>query len=66
MKKRNKLISAILVGALTATLFSSVAQAGEDHIKVGGLFAQCAFADNSAVTCQEADTHARRNDFGES
>ena len=49
MKKRNKLISAILVGALTATLFSSVAQAGEDHIKVGGLFALTGWFDSYDV-----------------
>ena len=49
MKKRNKLISAILVCALTATLFSSVAQAGEDHIKVGGLFALTGWFDSYDV-----------------
>ncbi|MCR4751703.1 MAG: ABC transporter substrate-binding protein, partial [Eubacterium sp.] len=49
MKRKNKFICAILVGALTTTLFAGTAQAGEDHIKVGGLFALTGWFDSYDV-----------------
>ncbi len=49
MKKRNKLICAILISALTTALFGSTVQAGEDHIKVGGVFALTGWFDSYDV-----------------
>lgn len=49
MKRKNKLICAILISALTTTLFAGTAQAGEDHIKVGGLFALTGWFDSYDV-----------------
>ena len=49
MKRRNRLFCAILIGALAATLFAGIAHAGEDHIKVGGLFALTGWFDSYDV-----------------
>ena len=49
MKKRSRFFCAILIGALTATLFAGIAHAGEDHIKVGGLFALTGWFDSYDV-----------------
>jgi len=49
MKRRNRFLSAIVIGALAATLFAGIAHAGEDHIKVGGLFALTGWFDSYDV-----------------
>ena len=49
MKKRNKFLAAILIGALAVTMFTGFAHAGEDHIKVGGLFALTGWFDSYDV-----------------
>ena len=49
MKRRNRFLSAIVIGALAATLFAGIANAGEDHIKVGGLFALTGWFDSYDV-----------------
>ena len=49
MKRRNRLFCAILIGALAATLFAGLAHAGEDHIKVGGVFALTGWFDSYDV-----------------
>ena len=49
MKRRNKFICAVLVGALTTSLFAGTGQADEDSIKVGGLFALTGWFDSYDV-----------------
>ena len=49
MKRRNRILSAIVIGALAATMFAGIAHAGEDHIKVGGLFALTGWFDSYDV-----------------
>ena len=52
MKKRNfriKVLAAILTGALAVSMFAVSAFAGEDHIKVGGLFALTGWFDSYDV-----------------
>ena len=49
MKKRNRILSAVLISALAVTLFAGFVQAGEDHIKVGGLFALTGWFDSYDV-----------------
>ena len=49
MKKRNRFLVAILIGALAVTMFTGIVRAGEDHIKVGGLFALTGWFDSYDV-----------------
>jgi len=49
MKKRNRILSAVLISALAVTLFAGFVYAGEDHIKVGGLFALTGWFDSYDV-----------------
>ena len=46
---KNRIISAILVGALAITLLAGGALAGTDHIKIGGLFALTGWFDSYDV-----------------
>ena len=46
---KNRIISAILIGALAITLLAGGALAGTDHIKIGGLFALTGWFDSYDV-----------------
>ena len=46
---KNRIISAILIGALAMTLLAGGALAGTDHIKIGGLFALTGWFDSYDV-----------------
>lgn len=49
MKKKNRILSAVLISALAATLLAGIASAGENSIKVGGLFALTGWFDSYDV-----------------
>lgn len=49
MKAKHKILSTVLISALAATLTAGIAFAGENSIKVGGLWAQTGWFDSYDV-----------------